>query len=181
MRLPTYPIATIDPHFSIWSKQDNLADGDTYLWCGIKKRIEGKITIDGETFRFLGKGAEKALEQTGNEITPYMSSYTFKNDKIQLKFTTWSPFLLDDFHLLSVPCAYLDTEVKSLDGNNHDISVAFVAYEELCQGKKKASMTKYSDAVEGVRFVRMGLTKQKPLNDSGDEYAADWGYVCLWL
>ena len=26
----------------------------------------------------------------------------------------------------------------------------------------------------------MGLTKQKPLNDSGDEYAADWGYVCLW-
>ena len=180
MRLPTYPIATIDPHFSIWSRQDNLADDDTYLWCGIRKRIEGKITVDGETFRFIGKGSEKALEQTDNEMTPYTSTYIFKNEKIQLRFTTWSPFILDDFHLLSVPCAYLDTQVKSLDGKKHDISVTFIAYEELCQGKKKAPMTKYSDAVEGVRFVRMGLTKQSPLNDSGDTYAADWGYVCLW-
>ena len=180
MRLPTYPIATIDPHFSIWSKQDNLADGDTYLWCGIKKRIEGKITVDGETFRFLGKGKEKALAQTDNKISPYVSSYIFENEKIQLTFTTWSPFILDDFHLLSTPCAYLDTKVKSLDGEAHDVSVCFTAYEELVQGKKKAAMTKYSDVIEGERFVRMGLTKQTPLNDSGDEYAADWGYVCLW-
>ena len=176
MRLPTYPIVTIDPHFSIWSRQDNLADGDTYLWCGIKKRIEGKITVDGETFRFLGKGKEEALPQVGNEITPYTSTYIFKNEKVQLRFTTWSPFILDDFHMLSTPCAYLDTAVKSLDGENHDISICFTAYEELCQGKKKGHMTKYSDNIEGVKFVRMGLTKQKPLNDSGDAYAADWCY-----
>ena len=137
MRLPTYPIATIDPHFSIWSRQDNLADGDTYLWCGIKKRIEGKITVDGETFRFLGKGKEKALKQTDNKITPYTSDYIFENEKIQLVFTTWSPFILDDFHMLSVPCAYLDTKVTSLDGKEHDISVCFTAYEELVQGKRK--------------------------------------------
>ena len=180
MRLPTYPIATIDPHFSIWSKKDKLADGDTYLWCGIRKRIEGKITVDGETFRFLGKGSEKAIEQIDNEITPYVSSYIYENEKIKLTFSTWSPFILDDFHLLSVPCAYLDTKVEALDGKEHDISVSFIAYEELVQGKKKAHMTKYSDSVEGVRFVKMGLTKQTPLNDSGDEYAADWGYVCLW-
>ena len=180
MRLPTYPIATIDPHFSIWSRQDNLTDGDTYLWCGIKKRIEGKITVDGETFRFLGKGKEKALKQTDNKITPYTSDYIFENEKIQLTFTTWSPFILDDFHMLSAPCAYLDTKVVSLDGEAHDVSVCFTAYEELVQGRKKGKMTKYSDSLEGSRFVKMGLTKQKPLNDSGDEYAADWGYVCLW-
>ena len=180
MRLPTYPIATIDPHFSIWSKNDKLTDGDTYLWCGIRKRIEGKITVDGETFRFLGKGSEKAIEQIGNEITPYVSSYIYENEKIKLTFSTWSPFILDDFHLLSTPCAYLDTKVESLDGKEHDINVCFIAYEELVQGKKKANMTKYSDSVEGVRFVKMGLTKQSPLNDSGDEYAADWGYACLW-
>lgn len=180
MRLPAYPIVTIDPHFSIWSKQDKLTDADTCLWYGIKKRIEGKITVDGETLRFLGKGKETALEQTGNEITPYRSSYIFENEKIRLVFTTWSPFIFDDFHLLSTPCAYLDTKIEALDEREHDISVCFTAYEELCQGKKKGHMTKYSDAVEGVRFVRMGLTKQEPLNDSGDEYTADWGYVCLW-
>ncbi|MBR2315588.1 MAG: DUF4964 domain-containing protein, partial [Clostridia bacterium] len=83
MRLPTYPIVTIDPHFSIWSRQDKLTDGDTYLWCGIKKRIEGKITVDGETLRFLGKGKEPAIEQKGNNITPYISSYIFENAKIR--------------------------------------------------------------------------------------------------
>ena len=180
MRLPTYPIATIDPHFSIWSRQDKLTDDDTYLWCGIKKRIEGKITVDGETFRFLGKGKEEAIPQIDNIITPYTSTYIFENEKIQLKFTTWSPFILDDFHLLSVPCAYLDTAVKALDGQEHTVNICFTAYEELCQGKKKGHMTKYSDVIEGKRFVKMGLTKQKPLNDSGDTYAADWGYVCLW-
>mgnify|MGYP003491894224 CR=1 FL=1 len=85
MRLPTYPIATIDPHFSIWSRQDNLADADTYLWCGIKKRIEGKITVDGETFRFLGKGDEQAIPQVGNEITPYTSTYIYENEKIYIQ------------------------------------------------------------------------------------------------
>ena len=116
MRLPTYPIVTIDPHFSIWSRQDKLTDGDTYLWCGIKKRIEGKLTVDGETFRFLGKGKEKekALEQVDNKITPYISSYIFENEKVRLTFSTWSPFILDDFHLLSTPCAYLDTAVKTM-------------------------------------------------------------------
>ena len=179
MRLPAYPIATIDPHFSIWSRSDKLTDGDTYLWCGIRKKLEGKITVDGETYRFLGVGKEKVLPQTNVEIRPLVSSYTFENEKIRLVFSTWTPFLMDDFQLFSTPCAYLDTTISTLDGKKHDVSVEFTAYKEMCQGKKNKPVTKYTDNFEGTKLVKMGLYEQSPLNDSGDEYAADWGYVCL--
>lgn len=179
MKLPAYPIATIDPHFSIWSRTDKLTEKDTDLWCGIKKRIEGKITVDSEVYRFLGCGEGKALEQTDAIITPYVSEYLFEGEGFNLKFTTWSPFLFDDFHLLSAPCAYFDVEVNFFDGKAHTSAVEFTAFKELCQGNKDKAVTKYTEKHEGYPIVKMGLTKQEPLNDSGDTYAADWGYVCL--
>lgn len=179
MKLPSYPIVTIDPHFSIWSRSEKLTDTDTTLWCGFKKRLEGKVTVDGETFRFLGEGKEPALNQVSVEIKPLVSSYTFENEKIRLVFSTWTPFILNDYHLLSAPCAYLDTVVSTLDGKKHDVSVQFTAHKEMCQGKRNKPVTKYTDNYEGTKLVKMGLYEQHPLNDSGDEYSADWGYVCL--
>ena len=179
MKLPSYPVVTIDPHFSIWSKSDAVNGGDTYLWCGIKKRIEGKVTVDGKEYVFLGDGKDKKLPQREAEITAFTSKYTFDGEGFVLDFETWSPFLLDDFHMLSSPCAYLDTEITFCDGKDHNVEVEFTAFEELCQGKRKKETVKYKKTFKGVPVVKMGLLKQKPLNDSGDTYAADWGYVCL--
>ncbi|MBQ9914336.1 MAG: DUF4965 domain-containing protein [Clostridia bacterium] len=179
MKLPAYPISTIDPHFSIWSRTDNINEGDTYLWCGIKKRITGTVTFDGESYRFLGNGLKNKIEQKEVRITPFVSEYIFGNGKFTLTFRTWSPFLFDDFHIMAAPVSYLECDIKALDGKDHSISAELKAYDELCLGKRKRQITKYTMTVEGKRIVRMGLTKQEPLNDSGDTYAPDWGYVCL--
>ncbi len=179
MKLPAYPICTIDPHFSIWSRNDTVNEADTYLWCGIKKRIEGTVTFDGKSYVFLGGGKGEKIPQTNTDITPYVSEYTFENGDFTLLFRTWSPFLFDDLHILSMPTAYLECEVKAKDGKEHKTEISITANNELCRGKKKAQITKYTEVCEGTRIVKMGLTKQKPLNDSGDTYAADWGYVCL--
>ena len=56
MRLPAYPLITVDPFFSIWSRSETLYDAPTTLWCGIPKRLTGFVTVDGKKFRFLGKG-----------------------------------------------------------------------------------------------------------------------------
>ena len=179
MKLPSYPIATIDPHFSIWSRTDLLTDDDTYLWCGIRMKIDGTISVDGETYRFLGKGEEKALKQTDVKISPYISEYVFENEKIRLQFKTWSPFLFDDFNLLSTPVAYFDTVVTSLDGEKHTVNVSFSCDNELCGSKNNKKIAKYTDSYKGKKYVAMGLLKQKPLRNSGDKFQADWGYVCL--
>ena len=63
MRLPAYPLITVDPFFSIWSKSEKLYDSDTLLWCGIKKRISGVISVDGKKMRFMGKGVRLLLSK----------------------------------------------------------------------------------------------------------------------
>lgn len=179
MKLPSYPIATIDPHFSIWSRCDKLTDDDTYLWCGIRMKIDGILHLDGDAYRFLGKGSEQIIEQRETKITPYVSEYIFENEKVRLSFKTWSPFLFDDFQLLSTPVAFFDTEITSLDGEKHQVSVSFTANNELCGSADNKNITKYTDNISGERFAVMGLTKQEPLHTSGDTFKADWGYICL--
>ena len=179
MKLPSYPIATIDPHFSIWSKAERINEDDTYLWCGIRKKIEGTLTLDGESFTFLGKNKNAVIPQTDCIITPYVSDYIFENEKVKLRFRTWTPFLFDDFNLFSLPVSYFETTVTSLDGEKHNVEVTFTCFDELCQGKKKTIVNKYTEKFAGTTLIKMGLTDQKPLNDSGDTFAADWGYVCL--
>ena len=179
MKLPSYPIATIDPHFSIWSKADRINEDDTYLWCGIRKKIEGVLTVDGVSYTFLGKNKNAVIPQTDCIITPYVSDYIFENEKVKLCFRTWSPFLFDDFNLLSLPVSYFETTVTSLDGEKHNVEITFTCFDELCHGKKKKPVNKYTEKYAGEPIIKMGLLNQKPLNDSGDKYAADWGYVCL--
>ncbi len=179
MKLPAYPISTIDPHFSIWSKSDNINEGDTYLWCGIRKRITGTVNFDGTPYRFLGMGKKNTVKQKEVKITPFVSEYIFENEDFTLTFRTWSPFLFDDLHIMSLPLSFLECDIKALDGKDHRISVELKAYDELCLGKKKSKITKYTQTVEKRRIVKMGLTNQIPLNDSGDTFAPDWGYVCF--
>ena len=178
MKLPSYPIATIDPHFSIWSKGDTLNSCDTTLWCGYKMRIEGRVTADGKSYMFLGADTEKKLSQSKTEITPFTAKYYFDAEDFTLVLTTWSPFLFSDFQMLASPCAYLDTEIIFRDGKKHSAAVEFTAFEELCKGKsKKGKTVKYERNLSGRSLSKMGLLKQKPLNDSGDNFAADWGWV----
>ena len=59
MKLPSYPVITVDPFFSIRSRSDKLNESDTVLWCGIKKPVKGTVTVDGVTYRFLGAGNEE--------------------------------------------------------------------------------------------------------------------------
>lgn len=67
MRLPAYPLITIDPFMSIWCMNDKLANGTTQLWCGQDKILKGVIAVDGKTFRFMGKGPERLIAQSGLE------------------------------------------------------------------------------------------------------------------
>ena len=149
------------------------------LWYGIKKRIEGIITVDGEDFRFLGNGKASPLFQVSSDITPYVSVYTFENNKVRVRFRTWSPFVFENLHLFSLPVSFFETQVDCLDGNEHTLTVSFTGFNELCYGKRAKTLTKYTDSFEGERIVKMGCTTQKPLHTSGDEYSPDWGYICF--
>ncbi len=179
MKLPSYPIVTVDPFFSIWSKSDSVNESDTCLWCGIKKPLKGTVTVDGTTYRFLGAGNEEKLPQVKTDILPYTAEYTFENEKFRLIFKTWSPLLLDDFHLLSTPVAFFDFEIQNLSGIEKSFSVSIEASEELCYDRKVKETVCYTSNYSGFVYAKMGRTKQNPLYITGDGVSADWGYYLI--
>ena len=82
MRLPAYPLITVDPFFSIWSRSETLYDAPTTLRCGIPQRLNGFLSDAGKKFRFLRKGHGAVIEQKDLVLTPYVTVYTYSNAHI---------------------------------------------------------------------------------------------------
>lgn len=179
MKLPAYPLITVDPFFSIWSRSEKLYDGSTYFWSGIKKRISGTVYIDAVAFRFLGSGQSKVIEQTGLEVTPYITTYTFENEYIRLKVSFWTPLVMNDLYLLSVPCSFIDYEAEVIDGKSHDVVLVLSAGEEFCYDKCIKRIVKSTGTAGRTAYGKIGRASQKPLSKTGDGVSADWGYFYL--
>lgn len=177
MRLPAYPLITIDPFCSIWSPGDELNRVDTILWNDISKKMLGYIRIDGTYRRFLGKGhvSDEYLWQTDLDVTPFFTTYTLECEQIRLKVKFWTPLFLDDFYTLSLPISFIEYEIDSIDGKEHEIEVHLRLHEEFCSEKPGAKRYE-SFGNYGVIYNE----KQVPLGYSGDCVDADWGYYYLF-
>lgn len=54
LRVPAYPLVTIDPYASAWSAADNLYDAPVTHWTGKSFPFIGVIKVDGKPYRFMG-------------------------------------------------------------------------------------------------------------------------------
>lgn len=177
MQLPAYPLITIDPFCSIWSPGDELNRVDTILWNDISKKMLGYIRIDGTYRRFLGKGhvSDEYLWQTDLDVTPFFTTYTLECEQIRLKVKFWTPLFLDDLYTLSLPISFIEYDIESIDGKEHELEVHFSLHEEFCSEKPSVKCYKtFGDY--GVLYHQ----EQKPLGYSGDCVDADWGYYYLF-
>lgn len=178
MRLPAYPLITIDPYMSIWSMTDNLFDSDTVLWCGIKKRIIGHITVDDKKFRFIGKSNYPAVEQTSVNVTPLITEYTFKANGVKFSVKFYTPLFLDDLHLLSSPCSYIEYKILDSD-NRHNVSIDISLNEEFCYDRTKKLIESRTSNINNISYAVMGRKYQSPLSKTGDGVSADWGRIYI--
>lgn len=78
LRAPAYPLVTIDPYTSAWSMQNHLYDGPVCHWTGKSFPLLGVLTVDGETYRFLGKEEPKFTTLIPHsETEEWEGKYTF--------------------------------------------------------------------------------------------------------
>lgn len=76
LRLPSVPLITSDPYFSIWSPYDKLNEGSTRHWTNDEKSLIGAARVDGKVYRFMGKQAMQViLPMAGSEA--WKGNFTF--------------------------------------------------------------------------------------------------------
>ena len=181
LRPPAIPLITIDPYFSIWSQSDRLYDSKTVHWTGKSNIINGFVTIDGETSRFMGVFGNAAIEQTKFDMDALVTSYEFANKKIKLSLDFYTPFFIEDLYRLSRPVSYLKIRYESLDSKKHDVSVKITASEQLCLDKAGEHEVEIEQVEISDRIcaIKMGSKEQNYLNRHGDDLRIDWGYFYL--
>ncbi|HOL61424.1 MAG TPA: DUF4965 domain-containing protein [Clostridia bacterium] len=180
LRLPAYPVITIDPLFSIWSTSQKLYEGDTKMWTGALKPINGNIIVDGEAKRFMGLGgAKEVIPQKKVEIGLASTRYTFEDKKVRLKVTFTSPLLINDLKLASRPASYIDISVESVDGKEHETQVFIELSEKLAyKGAKKLTKAGVLPFPEG-KIAYLGRVIQNSLSEAGDYKEINWGWLYL--
>ncbi len=183
LRAPAVPLITIDPYFSVWSCADRLNASATCHWTGHTNTINGKLTVDGTVYRFMG-GEEAGgipMEQISLDITALASSYVFEAAGVRLTARFFSPVFAGDLLLCSRPVSYLELRAESLDGAAHRIEAEISASEELCLDAAREEPIELSKLKlgEDISAVRMGSAAQPVLGNSGDDTRINWGYFFL--
>jgi hypothetical protein len=181
-RVPSVPLITCDPYFSVWSPADQLYGAETAHWTGRVQRISGIATIDGAAYRFMGRGAEPPIKQTALNISATSSCYVFEGAGVRLELSFLSPLLLDDLDLLSRPASYIGVKLRSTDGVRHGAALTFLFDSAFVK-----STNEPVPLIGGVHELKnclsawMGRRRQAPLSHSGDDVTIDWGYLHIAL
>ena len=178
------PLVTVDPYFSIWSFSDELTREVTRHWTGTRNAMTGIIKIDGKAFICMGNmvysnkdycEAFPYIKQTGLEVRPTTTVYTFENALVKLTLTFRTPLLLDDLALASRPVSYISYKAEPKTEGEHEIEFYFDIGADACidsdRQRAKFGRTDYS--------MYCGNIDQRPLNRSGDGVRIDWGYLHL--
>ncbi|MBQ3928325.1 MAG: DUF4965 domain-containing protein [Clostridia bacterium] len=181
LRAPSVPLITCNPYFSVWSPADRLNEKNTVHWSGREQIFNGFVTVDGQQYRFMGASDKcPPLKQTGLDITPLSSIYTFEGAGIELTAIFTTPLLLDDPDLFSRPVSYLELIIRPTDFEEHAVTARIEVSEQICLNKAGQYRVRTKDvSTSAFRSVRMGSAAQPVLKHKGDDLRIDYGYFYL--
>jgi hypothetical protein len=97
------------------------------------------VRVDGKTFSWMGAHKVPNANQTSAEYTATSSIFTIRADgKVEIKVTFLSPITPKDFKRQSLVFSYMQVEVSSIDGSNHDVQI----YTDISAGMLKFAVSR---------------------------------------
>ncbi|KAI4617594.1 uncharacterized protein J4E87_008230 [Alternaria ethzedia] len=137
----------------------------------------GMVKVDGNTFVWMGKpdGYSDFANQTSYEYTSTKSIFTITaGDTVQLKVTFMSPLTPNDFKRQSLIFSYMNVEVSSLDGSQHDVQIYTDISAEWTSGDVAAvAEWSYGTTSDGIGYHKIWKQNQQSLSEVNDR--AEWG------
>ncbi len=117
--------------------------------------------------------------QNSMKITATQTKYNFTCGPVNLDIKFVSPLLMDNLEILSRPVNYINYEVASNDGENHDVEVYFEATPEWAVNELSQEVEVTTGKTGNISFAKAGTTGQPILEKKGDNVRIDWGYFYL--
>ena len=181
-RLPAYPLMLKDPFFSLWCAADDPSDSEVVFWHGEKKPFSGILSVNGENYRFLGRGCGRKLKLDATEITAFGTIYHFSAANFSFSVEFLSPLPPDDLDILSLPVTIVNYVFRC--PKKCDVKVRFsmeerAAYNTCFNENRSEPVRVNKYALQNCECISLGLLRQMPLSHSLDEIGADWGYMYL--
>lgn len=121
----------------------------------------------------------RVATQKSVDVQATQTHYTFNCGVVQLNLTFCAPLLMDDLELVSRPVNYINYEVTSRDGKEHDVQVVLEAGPEWCVDSKYQSVEQSVVKAQGLTLLKQGNKQQNVLARKGDDIRIDWGYFYL--
>ncbi|KAF3390622.1 Glutaminase A [Penicillium rolfsii] len=181
-RPPALPLAVKSPYLSTWLHAGSTGGNGGYLpgqwpvfwenqvtgWCGL-------IRVDGNAYTWMGLPGSTTVTQTAVEYTSTKTIFTMDvGGKVEMNITFMSPIRPDDFKRQSLIFSYLNVEVSSMDGNDHNVQVYADISAEWVSGDPGTTAQWDYGTADGVAYHK--VYRQTQLAFSEINQQAEWGY-----
>ncbi len=178
-RPPAVPLVAVDPYFSIWSFANHLTYDSTRHWTGARMTLQSIVRVDGKAYRIMGDQPRMVTpaRQLSVRVLPTRTIYDFEAGNVNIQLTFLTPDLPRQIDVLSRPVTYLEWQVRSLDGKQHEIEIYYDNTAELVVNTPDEAVAWKSESVPGLSVLRMGTSAQPILGRAGDFVRIDWGYL----
>ena len=128
---------------------------------------------------FASITGEVMATQTACDVLPTSTYYTFTCGGVDLDLVFTAPFLMDDVELMSTPINYISYQVRSNDGEEHDVQFYYGTTPELVVDNNSQATKTTLVTQNGRQYIKSGSVDQKILGKAGDLITIDWGYLYL--
>ena len=119
---------------------------------------------------------DRPAQQLYADVQPMNTHYGFACGPVELSVSFLAPLFLEDLDLISRPVNYMSYEVKSLDGQKHDVQVVLEATPSWAVnmfGSEKTVSQTYSK--NGLVYLKASSVEQDILGKKGDDDRINWG------
>jgi Domain of unknown function (DUF5127)/Domain of unknown function (DUF4965)/Domain of unknown function (DUF1793)/Domain of unknown function (DUF4964) len=181
IRPPAVPLAVRGPYTSTWLQGTDSAGLWPRFWTSTVTGLCGLVQVDGYTYAWTGAPTDsirpKNMTQTGLEITPTRSIFTFTAGGVEVTVEWLSPVEPGNTQLQSIPLTLLTVSVVATDGKSHKVLLYADVTGEWASGTATDKI-RWSTSTSGpVRTWTCELAEPEVFTEH--DAVAAWGSV-VW-
>lgn len=169
-----------ETHQLTTAEKQKLVVGDNVLAAHCHN-TSGGAYIDFGLFENVYQSSANVLTATQKSVDVMATStyYTFACGPVELDVVFTAPMIITDLDLVSTPINYISYQVRSTDGQQHNVQFYVSTTPSLTVNEPSQAVDASIVTEGGVRYAKAGSTAQPVLKRAGDLICIDWGYLYL--